>query len=430
MKRIIAAALVSLASAGAAAQTTTPEYAWTQSRVSLTRAYAWAVKTRSEQGFPQVMVLGRDNRAGTLPGERLRSSAVFTFEVDCPKTKARVVEQAAYDSAFAETGRRATTLPWMGIGLLPDGGDEITAFCSAPDAPRPQAKMATIAAAQVWLDAMIPKPRPEPVPPVTSNFELVGRVSKAQPVDIWLDVSSIKREENLATAWTYEAWEGGWIKLANGRMNINNPSTWRFHEVECGATLRTRAIWFQTLNPDMTPASTRNESAAAFSTITPVSDTNASMLAQRVCNNKPLTFSAKYVGSASQLAVSRYVAGEFVKVQAPRFPYPAVTQVDLGPTIRIRENDRTSTFEGVFTRSSAGNYYTGEFTYGSGQKTAANLTVKGISDGVLLIARSDREGDYGFPVANGKAATGIPQWNRQRTDNTVTLLEPATITLK
>ena len=56
--------------------------------------------------------------------------------------------------------------------------------------------------------------------------------------------------------------------------------------------------------------------------------------------------------------------------------------------------------------------------------------MKGISDGVLLIARSDRDGDYGFPVANGKAATGIPQWNRQRTDNTVTLLEPATITLK
>ena len=47
-----------------------------------------------------------------------------------------------------------------------------------------------------------------------------------------------------------------------------------------------------------------------------------------------------------------------------------------------------------------------------------------------LIDRSDREGDYAFPVSAGKAATGIPQWNRHRTDNTVTLLEPATITQK
>ena len=430
MRRIIAASLVLLASAGAAAQTPPPEYDWTQSRVSLTRAYAWATKARPEQGFPQVMVLGRDDRSGTTPGERLRSSAMFTFEVDCPKSNARLVEQVAYDAALAEAGRRATALPWMSIGLLADGGDEITAFCAAPDAPRPQAKKATIAAAQAWLDAMIPKPKPEPIPPVTSNFELVGRMSKAQPVDIWLDVSSIKREGKLATAWTYEAWEGGWIKLANGKMNIDRPSTWRLHEMECGATLRVREIWRQQLSPAMTPANTVASPSSPFSTITPVSDTNTSMLAQRVCNNNPLTFSAKYVGSASQLAVSRYVAGEFVKVQAPRFPYPAVTQVDLGPTIRIRENDRTYTFEGVFTRSGTGNYYTGEFTYQSGQKTAANLTVKGISDGVLLIARSDRDGDYGFPVANGKAATGIPQWNRQRTDNTVTLLEPATITLK
>ena len=109
MKRIIAAALVLLAPAGASAQTPPPEYAWTQSRVSLTRAYAWAVKARPEQGFPQVMVLGRDDRAGTAPGEHLRSSAMFTFEVDCPKSSARVVEQIGYDSAFAETGREFRT---------------------------------------------------------------------------------------------------------------------------------------------------------------------------------------------------------------------------------------------------------------------------------------------------------------------------------
>lgn len=430
MKRIIAAALVLLAPAGASAQTPPPEYAWTQSRVSLTRVYAWAVKARPEQGFPQIMVLGRDDRSGTAPGERLRSSAMFTFEVDCPKSSARVVEQIGYDAAFAETGRRATALPWMGVDLLPDGGDEVTAFCAAPDASRPQAKMATIAAAQARLDAMIPKPKPEPVPPATSNFELVGRMSKAQPVDIWLDASAITREGALATAWVFEAWEGGWMKLINGKINIERPATWRLYEMECGATLRVREIWRQQLGPAMTPANTVASPSSPFNTLTPVSDTNTSILAQRVCNNRSLTFSARYSGSASQLAAARYVAGEFVKVQAPRFPYPAVTQVDLGPTIRIRENDRTYTYEGVFTRSGTGNYYTGEFTYQSGQKTAANLTVKGISDDVLLITRSDREGDYGFPVANGKAATGIPQWNRHRTDNTVTLLEPATITLK
>ena len=51
MRRMIAASLVLLASAGAAAQTPPPEYDWTQSRVSLTRAYAWATKARPEQGF-------------------------------------------------------------------------------------------------------------------------------------------------------------------------------------------------------------------------------------------------------------------------------------------------------------------------------------------------------------------------------------------
>jgi hypothetical protein len=430
MKRIMVAALALLAPIGAWAQLPPPEYVWTQSSVGSTQAFAWAVKSQPEQGFPQVMVLGRDERSGAAAGERVRSSAMITFEVNCLKSDARVVEQTAYDAAFAQTRQRTTTLPWMKVSMLADGAKEITAFCAAPDAPRPQAKTATIAAAQAWLDATIPKPKPEPKPPVTSNFELVGRMSDAQPIDIWLDAGAIKREGNLATVWTFEAWEGGWMKLANGRMNIDRPATWRLHEIECGATLRVREIWRQQLGPAMTPANTVASPSSPFNTLTPVSDTNTSMLAQRVCNNRPLTFSATYAGTASQLAVSRYAAGEYVKVQAPRFPYPTIAQVDLGPTIRIRENDRTSAYEGTFTRSGTGNYYSGEFTYESGQKTKANLAVKGISDGMLLIDRSDREGDYAFPVSAGKAATGIPQWNRHRTDNTVTLLEPATITQK
>ena len=393
---------------------------------------AWAVKSERGAGeMPQLMMLVREAKPAIYaPGTDIRKSQLLTFDVDCSLEKARPLEIAVYSAYFDLSGTQTPPPNWTAFAMMGEVTAVAKSYCSKVLPAGQTAERATIAAAQAWLDAMIPKPKPEPKPPVTSNFELVGHMSDAQPVDIWLDASATTREGALAKAWTFEAWEGGWIKLANGKMNIDRPAAWRLHEIECGATLRVREIWRQQFAPSMTPVNTVASPSSPFSTLTPVSDTNTFMLAQRVCNNRPLTFSAKYTGSASQLAVSRYVAGEFVKVQAPRFPYPAVAQVDLGPTIRIRENDRTSVYEGIFTRSGTDNYYSGEFTYASGQKTKANLRVKGIFDGMLLIDRSDREGDYGFPVANGKAATGIPQWNRHRTDYTVTLLEPVTITLK
>ena len=415
---------------GTRAQSATFDW-WITPPPSGTRA-AWAVKSDDGPGtMPKLMMLVREAKPDVYaPSNEIRKSQLLTFEVDCSLEKVRPLEIAVYSAYFAPSGTQIPPPNWTVFAKTGEVAAVAKSYCSKVFPAGQTPERTDIAGAQRWLDAMLPKPKATPVPPTTSTFELVGRMSKGQPVDIWLDTSSIKREGNLATAWTYEAWEGGWMKLLNGKTNLAQPSTWQLHEIECGAPLRKRVLWFQTLNPDMTPASTRDENAAPFSTITSVSDTNASLLAQRVCNNKPLTFSAKYAGSASQLAFARYGAWDFVKVQAPRFQYPAVAQVDLGPTIRIRENDRTYTYEGTFKRAGAGNTYSGEFLYSGGQTTKAELKVKGISEGSLLVERSDREGDYAFPVNGTKAATGVPQWARHRDDYTATLLEPATITLK
>ncbi len=430
MRRVVLGVLALAAAGGAHAQPTTFDW-WITPPPTGTQA-AWAVKSEGVPGArPQLMMLVREAKPAIYtPGTDIRKSQMLTFDVDCAMEKARPIEIAVYSAYFDLSGTQTPPPNWAAFAKMGEVAAVAKSYCSKvlPAGQTPQ--RTDIAGAQRWLDAMIPKPKAPPAPPATSTFELVGRMSKGQPVDIWLDASTIKREGNLATAWTYEAWEGGWMKLINGKTNLAQPSTWRLHEIECGKTLRKRVIWFQTLNPDMTPARTHDENAAPFGALSAMSGANDSVLAQRVCNNKPLTFSAKYTGSASQLAFARYGAWEFVKVQAPRFQYPAVTRVDLGDTIRIRENDRTFTYEGTFERSGADNHYTGEFVYAGGQTGRAELTVKGISDGQLLIERSDREGAYGFPVTNGKAGKGVIQWARHRDDYSATLLEPAAITLK
>jgi hypothetical protein len=115
----------------------------------------------------------------------------------------------------------------------------------------------------------------------------------------------------------------------------------------------------------------------------------------------------------------------------PLMQKPAPQPVDLGPTIRIVDQNASWTYTGTFTRS-GDTTYSGKFEADGINPNPATLRVIGIRDGMLLIERTGTpEGLYAIPVSNGKVAgKGVASWERQNDEHSWTLVEPATITPK
>lgn len=429
MKRGMIALLAGLMLAGAAgAQTPPPEYAWSKTTNGSTRVAAWALKSAPADGLPQLLVLARDESAGKTPGQWVRASALVTLEINCATASGRIVEQVGFNADFVETKRRTVNSPWASFFQLNEGQVPATAWCAAPGAPRPDAKIATIAAAQAWLDAMIPQRKPDPVPPKTANFEFAGLTSDSVLVDRWIDAATITREGKIASVWVFEPWTTGWNTKTRESIRAT-PARWILTEFDCDAELY-RNAWLADLNARLDVTNTR---FTDYNKFTALNDLNLHQIRQRACNNRPMLFSEKFAGDIKTLAALKYGAGPAVgltvKPQAPPVPTP----VDLGPTIRITFKNRLYNYVGAFTRVGATGEYRGEFMLASGSgKYSTALYVKGIIDGQLVIDQDGTIKDQlRIPVANGKpSGKGISYNARDRDDYSWTLVEPTVIGMK
>lgn len=419
-------AALMLANAGWA-QTPPPEYAWSKTTSGSTRVAAWTVKSNQAGALPQLMVLARDESAGKTPGEWVRASALVTLEVNCANTTGRILEQVRYGANFAETGRRTQVSPWTSFFQLAEGQVPAQRWCAAPGAPQPDAKTATIDAAQAWLDAMIPQRKPDPAPPKTANFEYAGFNSEAQHVDKWLDGASITREGKIASAWVFEAWQAGWKSTTLASIR-NAPARWMLYEFDCETKLY-RGVWFADLNAKLEIASTR---LTDYNKFVALNDQNLHQIGLRACNNRPILFSEKYSGDITSLVAAKYGAGAAVGSTVKPLPPPPVTRVDMGPTIRITARNKLYSYVGTFTGAGAGTDYSGDFMQADGTgKYRVALHVVGVIDGQLVIEQSGTVKDeLRIPVANGKPSGKGISWNARDNDEySWTLVEPATITV-
>lgn len=429
MKHGLIAALAAVVLAGPTwAQTPPPEYAWSKTTSGSTRVAAWAVKSNPAQGLPQLLVLARDESAGKKAGEWVRASALVTLEVNCATGMGRILEQVRYDASFVETMRRAVTSPWANFYQLQEGQVPAKVWCAAPGAAQPDTKTATIAAAQVWLDAMIPQRKPDPVPPKTASFEYAGMTSDSVRIDRWIDAATIQRDGKIASVWVFEPWREGW--QANARESIRtNPARWMLTEFDCDAQLY-RNAWMADFNAKLEITSTR---FTDYNKFTALNDKNLHQIRMRACSNRPMLFSEKYSGDVKSLAAAKYGAGAAVGSTVKPQPKPVATPVDLGPTIRITFKDKNYSYVGTATRVGNTPEYRGEFMQASGVgKYTISLLVKGIIDGQLVIEQSGTIPDeLRMPITNGKpSGKGISYNNRDEDDYSWTLVEPTTVGAK
>lgn len=425
---LIVGLLAFFGAASAWAQTPPLEYAWSKTTSGSTRVAAWTVKSNQAGALPQLLVLGRDESAGKKPGERVRTSVLVTLEINCTNTTGRIVEQVRYDANFVETARRTQATPWVSFFQLAEGQIPAQRWCAAPGVTPPDTRTATIDAAQVWLDDMIAKPKPTPVPPQTVSFEYAGMTSDSVRVDRWLDVATMKRAGKVATVWVFEIQQAGWQTTAREAVR-NWPATWFLYEFDCDSELY-RGAWFAELGAKL---DTTRVMFTDYNKFTALNDKNLHQIRMRTCSNRPMLFSEKYAGDIKSLAALKYGAGpsvgSTVKPQAP----PVVTPVDLGPTIRISAKDKNYSYVGTFARIGTTNEYRGEFMQATGiGKYAVSLLVKGVINGELVIVQGGTITDeLRMPITEGKpSGKGISYNMRDRDDYSWTLVEPTTLGVK
>ena len=418
-------ALLALATAGPALAQE-PQLDWSSIPTQSGLTAAWAVKPATAADKPRIFIVMRTSREAE-PRTEIRESKVVAMDVDCAAGKVRPVYEKTYNAAYAETASEAVATDWVYLYAVGELGNIVSYHCRTPNPPL--LWKADVMGAQQKLDAALPKLSFPPMPPQSGTFELVGDSGVAyQPYDIWLETTSITREGNLAKAWAADVWVNSWDALRSGN---GSAVTWRLYEIECVERPRTRNIFFEQYGQDLKDGS-GYPTTVADAKFSVAGDVNLKALALRVCNGRPLHFSETVKGDLKTLISTHYVGAAQKLGGPPLAKKPPAQPVDLGPTIRLVDQNPYWTYKGTFTRSGDSNSYTGKFEAEGINPLPATLSVVGIRDGRLLIERSGTPGGLmAFPVANGKVSgKGVAYWERQNDEHSVTLVEPATITLK
>lgn len=387
---------------------------------------AWAVKTEGGANeLPQLMLMGHDVKPGPTPGSEIRSTQLITFEIDCTEQMGRPLSMTLFED-YAETGTRTPTASWVPFNRLGGGAAIARSYCEKAG-PIQTAERNDIIGAMRWLDDQVPR---KPIAPTGALvFEYGGPLNSTQPLDLWLETSTIKREGDTAKAWIFQVWEPGWQPMQARSQIGANPASWKLQEFKCSANLQTRTIWSVDLNGKLETTRSNDK----YEQLQHTSDTTYGSIALRVCNKRPMLFSETLKGDIRTLVSKRYPgAGIALGLGATSYQdRPRPQSVDLGPTIRITQKDRNYSYVGIFTREAPESaVYSGQLSFPDGKNSyPAKLTVVGIVNGQLILRRNDTfEGQMAIPITNGKP-TGKGVYAAFRHDDAFTwsLVEPSAI---